>query len=338
MCLTTGNRVYFYKKNAPYTPVEASLFGEYAQGTNSYSVFLHGDLPLVRIDTELHNGRSIAVVKESYGNAFVPFLVNHYHIFMWWTSAISIEPARFIRQHEVGSFCSSITFCGPHLLSDPVSGNPHDAEVFSVVGRRQALFPGEALTESSSQPPVIVVPDVGNGEGKTNDEKNSGDGFVSSAASNGCRGQPEASSASSAEIAQAPPRILNIAVSADTHAHTKEAMRLFAQKLEEISQGCVKAELFEAVDPLDLLWNTKDYALAVVSSGQAARADENYRIFDLPFMFRDYRQATMTANSTYFSSLATGRQRPFEEAERWGLFRRVQAFLRLGIIWASRRI
>ena len=52
--------------------------GEYAKSPNSYSVFLQGDFPLIEVDTGIHNGRKILVVKESYGNAFAPFLINHY--------------------------------------------------------------------------------------------------------------------------------------------------------------------------------------------------------------------------------------------------------------------
>lgn len=76
--MPTPYRCYLYFKNAPYSPLESTLYGEYAKSPNSYSVFLQGDYPLMRIETGLKNGRRIAVVKESYGNAFAPFLVNHY--------------------------------------------------------------------------------------------------------------------------------------------------------------------------------------------------------------------------------------------------------------------
>ena len=54
------------------------MYGEGASGTNSYSVFLQGDLPIVKMESQHKNGRKILVVKESYGNAFAPFLVNNY--------------------------------------------------------------------------------------------------------------------------------------------------------------------------------------------------------------------------------------------------------------------
>ena len=54
------------------------MYGEGASGPNSYSVFLQGDLPTVKMETQHKNGRKIAVVKESYGNAFACFLINNY--------------------------------------------------------------------------------------------------------------------------------------------------------------------------------------------------------------------------------------------------------------------
>jgi hypothetical protein len=57
---------------------KSKMYGEGASGANSYSVFLQGDLPIVKMETQHKNGRKIAVVKESYGNAFAPFLINNY--------------------------------------------------------------------------------------------------------------------------------------------------------------------------------------------------------------------------------------------------------------------
>ncbi len=57
---------------------KSKMYGEGASGPNSYSVFLQGDLPLVKMETQKKNGRKIAIVKESYGNAFAPWLVNNY--------------------------------------------------------------------------------------------------------------------------------------------------------------------------------------------------------------------------------------------------------------------
>lgn len=57
---------------------KSKMYGEGASGTNSYSVFLQGDLPVVKMESQHKNGRKLAVVKESYGNAFACFLPNNF--------------------------------------------------------------------------------------------------------------------------------------------------------------------------------------------------------------------------------------------------------------------
>lgn len=50
-----------------------------AEGSNAYGCFIWGDNPLIKITkTEPENNKKILVVKESFGNAFVPFLINNY--------------------------------------------------------------------------------------------------------------------------------------------------------------------------------------------------------------------------------------------------------------------
>jgi hypothetical protein len=56
----------------------SKMYAEQVSGDNSYSVFLQGDLPICKMETQKKDGRKIAVVKESYGNAFAPFLINNY--------------------------------------------------------------------------------------------------------------------------------------------------------------------------------------------------------------------------------------------------------------------
>jgi hypothetical protein len=71
--------VNFYMGGAkPGKWIKSKLYAEAASGGNSYSVFIQGDLPIVKIETQHKNGRKIALVKESYGNSFAPFLVNNY--------------------------------------------------------------------------------------------------------------------------------------------------------------------------------------------------------------------------------------------------------------------
>ncbi len=46
--------------------------------TNKYLAFIGGDQPLEKIVTSNKNGKKILVIKESYGNAFVPFICDNY--------------------------------------------------------------------------------------------------------------------------------------------------------------------------------------------------------------------------------------------------------------------
>ena len=57
---------------------KSHMYNEGAKGSSSYLVFLQGDLPIVKMETQHKNGRRIAIVKESYGNSFAPFLINNY--------------------------------------------------------------------------------------------------------------------------------------------------------------------------------------------------------------------------------------------------------------------
>ena len=57
---------------------KSHMYAERVTGSNSYSVFLQGDLPICKMETQHKNGKRIVLVKESYGNAFAPFLINNY--------------------------------------------------------------------------------------------------------------------------------------------------------------------------------------------------------------------------------------------------------------------
>jgi hypothetical protein len=66
-----ANSIGYWSKNP-------SMYAEQVSGENSYSVFIHGDLPICKMESSHKNGRKICLVKESYGNAFAPFLTNNY--------------------------------------------------------------------------------------------------------------------------------------------------------------------------------------------------------------------------------------------------------------------
>ncbi len=59
-------------------PAKSYVFCERYSGGLSYTMFLCGDLPLIKIKTNVGNGKKALVIKNSMGNAFSVFLISHY--------------------------------------------------------------------------------------------------------------------------------------------------------------------------------------------------------------------------------------------------------------------
>jgi hypothetical protein len=78
--------IQLYKPTVPHEyvvhysgPLKMSLLDmNHANKKNKYRIFLSGDRPWGLIKTETPGGRKLAVIKDSYGNAFIPFLVQHF--------------------------------------------------------------------------------------------------------------------------------------------------------------------------------------------------------------------------------------------------------------------
>ena len=66
-----------------------------------------GDNPLSVVhNTSVGNGSSIAVVKESFGNALIPFLVDHYEYvyvidYRYFTSTTGYSLQEFVREKKI---------------------------------------------------------------------------------------------------------------------------------------------------------------------------------------------------------------------------------------------
>ena len=55
----------------------------------TYSLFMGGDHPFARIDTDVQNGKCALIIKDSYANAMIPFLTSHYE------TILVIDPRNF---------------------------------------------------------------------------------------------------------------------------------------------------------------------------------------------------------------------------------------------------
>ncbi len=70
--------------------------------TNKYMAFIAGDQPLEKITTSVKNGKKIMVIKDSYGNAVVPFLCNNYEeVYVIDPRKVSGSLPSFIKTHGI---------------------------------------------------------------------------------------------------------------------------------------------------------------------------------------------------------------------------------------------
>ena len=74
------------KEETPYTVEDPSagttsttLYAQDAlSSADPYTVFFGGNAPLLRVDSALANGKRLLVIKDSYANAFIPYLIPYY--------------------------------------------------------------------------------------------------------------------------------------------------------------------------------------------------------------------------------------------------------------------
>ena len=79
----------FYSGAAMEDPLGNIFLDATVQQDNHYMLYMGGDAALNVFTSDLKNGRSILVLKDSYANAMVPFLIDHYeHVYI-------VDPRRF---------------------------------------------------------------------------------------------------------------------------------------------------------------------------------------------------------------------------------------------------
>lgn len=67
-----------YIVSKTFTEIPTMLYFKSAKGGHSYGVFLGGDHPLMRVTTDVKNGRKLLVIKDSYGNAMIPYFAANF--------------------------------------------------------------------------------------------------------------------------------------------------------------------------------------------------------------------------------------------------------------------
>jgi hypothetical protein len=73
------------------------LYPGYERNSNLYNIFFNGDLALMHMHNDNGSGKSIFVVRDSYGHAFLPFLANNYE------DVYALEP-RYFETFDIPGF------------------------------------------------------------------------------------------------------------------------------------------------------------------------------------------------------------------------------------------
>jgi hypothetical protein len=103
--LPVATTVSYFTDEKSKKGIASKLYAESASGGNSYSVFLGGDCPLIKVNTTNKNGRRAMIIKDSYGNAFAPYLALHYEqVFIVDYRHFKSNIADFIKQNKVTDF------------------------------------------------------------------------------------------------------------------------------------------------------------------------------------------------------------------------------------------
>ncbi|MDD2432922.1 MAG: DHHW family protein [Clostridia bacterium] len=84
-------------------PIKIDLLDmRHAENKNKYGIFLGGDHPWGKITTSIKNGKKIMIIKDSYANAFVPFLLPHYEeIYIVDPRQFNLDLFAFIQEKEI---------------------------------------------------------------------------------------------------------------------------------------------------------------------------------------------------------------------------------------------
>lgn len=107
------------------TTYDSPYFDGEAGGSLAYGVFIYGDNPLTVMKSSSDNaqsGKKIVVVKESYGNAFVPYLTNNYEE----VHVVDLRSFRSTMNTDLATYCRNNGITDVLFLNGVMSANNED--------------------------------------------------------------------------------------------------------------------------------------------------------------------------------------------------------------------
>lgn len=115
--------------NGQGQPADVYYQGE-TGGENSYGVFINGDQPKFIISSQCGTNKKIAVIKESYGNAFVPYLSANY-------SEVHVLDMRTCGVTNLKKYCQDNEIDEVLFINNMMSANGADriADIEKIIGQ-----------------------------------------------------------------------------------------------------------------------------------------------------------------------------------------------------------
>lgn len=98
-------------------------------GENSYGVFINGDQPKFIIESDCESDKKIAVIKESFGNAFVPYLSANY-------SEVHVLDMRYSGVTDLKAYCEENEITEVLFINNMMSANTSDrvSDIENIIG------------------------------------------------------------------------------------------------------------------------------------------------------------------------------------------------------------
>lgn len=102
--IPSANYTTTYYNRSFASPYEASLFMdiENTAPVSWYMTYMSGDDHIVKVDTEMKNGRRLCIIKDSYGNALIPFLTSSFEtIYVTDMRYFNLNAISFMREQGI---------------------------------------------------------------------------------------------------------------------------------------------------------------------------------------------------------------------------------------------
>ncbi len=137
--------VTYYDTDFTNPQTGGSLFFDYASGVNCYSAILGTDDIICEIDTDVQNSRVLVVIKDSFGNALIPYFTHGFE-------KIYVVDFRYFDINAI-SFCQEVG-CTDLLFAVSISAAHTESHINTIGNIRIQAKPTETVSE-----PEEIIPD-----------------------------------------------------------------------------------------------------------------------------------------------------------------------------------